>query len=45
MPAPDNGDWLIVELIEVLEEINIENKLAKLNESSMVGKDGLRILF
>jgi hypothetical protein len=41
----DNDDWFLVELIEELEEINLNNKLAKLNASSMVGKDGLRILF
>ncbi len=44
-PAPNNEDWLIVELIEALEEIDIDSKLATLNESSMLGKDGLRIFY
>ncbi len=35
----------IVELIELLEEIDETNALAKANAVSFVGKDGRRILF
>jgi hypothetical protein len=43
--ASNDGDWLLVELVEELEKIDADTKLAKLNEISMIGKDGLRIFF
>lgn len=46
----DTGDsadenWLLVGLVEALEKIDLSNKLTELNKGSMLGSDGLRILF
>lgn len=41
--AKADGDWLLVELIELLQKIDEHGKLAKLNESSITDNNGGRI--
>ena len=38
-----DGDWLLVELIELLQKIDEHSKLAKLNETSISDNNGGRI--
>ena len=38
-----DGDWLLVELIELLQKIDVHGKLAKLNETSITDNNGGRI--
>ncbi len=42
-PVEANGDWLLVELIELLQKIDEHGKLAKLNETSISDNNGGRI--
>jgi hypothetical protein len=42
-PAQADGDWLLVELIETLQKIDVHSKLAKLNETSIADNNGGRI--
>lgn len=42
-PADADGDWLLVELIELLQKIDVHGKLAKLNETSISDNNGGRI--
>ncbi len=41
--AEADGDWLLVELIELLQKIDENGKLAKLNETSISDNNGGRI--
>jgi hypothetical protein len=38
-----DSDWLLVELIELLQKIDEHGKLAKLNETTISDNDGGRI--
>lgn len=42
-PAQADGDWLLVEMIETLQKIDVHGKLAKLNETSIADNNGGRI--
>ena len=42
-PARADGDWLLVELIDTLQKIDVHGKLAKLNETSIADNNGGRI--
>ena len=42
-PATADGDWLLVELIELLQKIDVNGKLAKLNETTISDNKGGRI--
>jgi hypothetical protein len=42
-PAEADGDWLLVELIELLQKIDENGTLAKLNETSISDNNGGRI--
>ena len=41
--ADADGDWLLVDLIELLKKINEHSKLAKLNETTISDNNGGRI--
>jgi hypothetical protein len=42
-PVEADGDWLLVELIELLQKIDEHGKLAELNETSISDNNGGRI--
>lgn len=42
--AQADGDWLLVELIELLQNIDENGKLAKLNETTISDNNGGRIV-
>jgi hypothetical protein len=42
-PAKADGDWLLVELVEILQKIDEHGKLAKLNETTISDNNGGRI--
>ena len=42
-PVEADGDWLLVELIELLQKINENGTLAKLNETTITDNNGGRI--
>ena len=42
-PTQTDSDWLLVELIELLQKIDEHGKLAQLNETSISDNNGRRI--
>ena len=42
-PVEADGDWLLVELVELLQKIDEHGKLAKLNATSISDNNGGRI--
>jgi len=42
-PIEADGDWLLVELIETLQKIDVNDTLAKLNATSISDNNGGRI--
>ena len=42
-PVQADGDWLLVELIELLQKIDEHGKLAKLSETSISDNNGGRV--